>query len=139
MKFEYVTYISADSSKVWNALVEPAVVREYYLCPLTEIEPKIDGRISYGEGMIRGKITGFKEGETLAHTFSFDQNSEPETLVTYRLKAIGEITELTLTHEGFAEGSKTYGDVTGGWPTILSQLKTYLETGKKLPWPKPQQ
>ena len=44
---------------------------------------------------------------------------------------------LTVTHTGFKSEDQTFADVTGGWPVILSSLKSVLETGKGMPWPKP--
>ena len=47
----------------------------------------------------------------------------------------GKLVKLTLTHEGFAEGSKFLQGISQGWPAILSGLKSLLETGKPLDVP----
>ena len=71
------------------------------------------------------------------HTFCFaHQKDDPPSRVTYEIKAMGEMCELTLTHDQFGGETPTYRDVCGGWPVILNGLKTLLETGKGLPWPK---
>ena len=43
--------------------------------------------------------------------------------------------KLTVTHEGFVEGSHLLGAISRGWPAILSGLKSLLETGKVLTIP----
>ena len=51
------------------------------------------------------------------------------------LEPFGKLVKLTLTHEGFAEGSKFFDGISKGWPAILSSLKSILETGKPLQIP----
>ena len=90
MKFEYVTYIAASAEKVWDALVNPDVVEEYYLCPMSEIDLRVDGKISYGGGMISGEITELTRGAVLAHTFKFGHaEDEPETKLLINSKRWG--------------------------------------------------
>ena len=43
--------------------------------------------------------------------------------------------KLTVTHEGFVEGSKLLDGISRGWPAILSSLKSLLETGTALAIP----
>ena len=52
--------------------------------------------------------------------------------VVFELEPYGKLVKLTVTHEGFMEGSKLLGAVSNGWPAILSGLKSMLETGKVL-------
>ena len=137
MTFETILFIGAPAAQVWDALVNPEIVGKYFLCPLSEIDLQTDGTISYGEGMISGKIAECEEDNTLVHSFAFAHHpDEPASTVRYNLRAMGDVTELTLTHGDFADDSKTLSDIRSGWPTILSDLKTRLETGKGLPWPK---
>ncbi|MGB8530918.1 MAG: hypothetical protein WCD64_06710 [Pseudolabrys sp.] len=48
--------------------------------------------------------------------------------------SIGQ-TKLTVTHDGFEEGSRIFGMIRKGWPAILSSLKSFLETGQGLEQP----
>jgi len=45
----------------------------------------------------------------------------------------GQLVKLTVTHDGFDPGSAVLELVSGGWPQLLSNLKTLLETGETLP------
>jgi uncharacterized protein YndB with AHSA1/START domain len=49
------------------------------------------------------------------------------------IEPAGEVVKLTITHEIDRPGSKLIEAVSGGWPRILSSLKTLLETGMALP------
>ena len=135
--FTHKAFIDAPIEKVWEAITTPEIVSKYYLIPLTKIELKKGGAIVYGEGdppPIAGTITELDIGKKLVHTFVFGHRpDDPPSRVTYELETVGEKCNLTLTHDEFADESPTYSDVSGGWPTILSDLKSLLETGQGLP------
>ncbi|ACA89852.1 conserved hypothetical protein [Burkholderia orbicola MC0-3] len=42
--------------------------------------------------------------------------------------------KLTATHDGLAPGSERDRGIRGGWPVVLSSLKSLLETGHALPF-----
>jgi uncharacterized protein YndB with AHSA1/START domain len=74
----------------------------------------------------------------LAYTFvnlSDEYKGELPALATFVIEPHGKLVKLTLTHEGFAEGSKFLLGISKGWPAILSALKSLLETGKPLDIP----
>ena len=53
----------------------------------------------------------------------------PPSRVVYALRADGDATVLTLTHDGFDEVNQSYANATGGWPIILARMKDRLEAG----------
>jgi len=53
--------------------------------------------------------------------------------VTYEIQQIGDSCRLMVTHDQLREGAN--GQIYGGWPMILSGLKTLLETGELLTTP----
>jgi hypothetical protein len=59
--------------------------------------------------------------------------SEGTSRVTYEIEQIADSCRLTVTHDQMREGAND--QIFGGWPMILSGLKTYLETGEKLTTP----
>ena len=138
--FELTIFVGVPAEKVWEALVTPAIVGEYHFLPLTKIELEKGGDLIYGEGNpppIGCKITELVPGKKLVHTFCFSHcPDDPKSRVTYEITAMGKMSGVTLTHDQFGGDTSTYQDVRGGWPSILSSLKTLLETGKALPWPK---
>jgi hypothetical protein len=60
-----------------------------------------------------------------------DVNDEP-TRVTWQITPMGEACLLSVTHDGFTSETETYQQTKGGWPVILSGLKTLVETGETL-------
>ena len=138
--FRQVIYVGVPADKVWQAITDPETVGKYHFLRLTEMQLKEGGALSYGDGeppAIACRIIEVEPGKKLVHTFAFvHQKDDPPSRVTYEIKAMGEMCELTLTHDQFGGETAAYHDVCGGWPVILSGLKTLLETGKPLPWPK---
>jgi uncharacterized protein YndB with AHSA1/START domain len=137
-EFHYTTFIAKPAKDVWSALTEKKTIDQYYMAPVHTLEMKKGGRISYGgeAELISGTITEVDIPKKLVHTFKFAGSDDPETLVTYEIKPIGDsMCSLTISHTGFQAEDQTFADITGGWPVIASSLKTLLETGNKLPWP----
>jgi uncharacterized protein YndB with AHSA1/START domain len=138
-EFHYTILIAKPAADVWSALTEKKLVDQYYMVPLHTLELKKGGKISYGvdKEMITGTITDFEAPKTLVHTFKFTNKENTETRVSYDIKPIGDaMCALTITHTGFEEKNQAFSDITGGWPIIASSLKTLLEIGKSMPWPK---
>lgn len=138
-EFHYTILIAKPAADVWSALTEKKLIDQYYMVPLHTLELKKGGKVSYGvdKEMISGMITEFEAPKTLVHTFKFAGSEDPETRVAYEIKAIGDaMCSLTISHSGFEAENQTFADISGGWPVIASSLKTLLETGKNMPWPK---
>ena len=141
ISFSTTIFIKASKTQVWNALVEPKEVSKYFMCPMIRMGNKIGDSIEYGIGkdvMISGKIVEFKIEDALSYSFMFDPEShkgtekDAQTLVNVTISEDKGITTLNLVHGGFQGKDQTYANIVGGWPWILSNLKTYLETGKTL-------
>ena len=139
VEFYQIIFIAKPAEEVWEALTRKDQVDRYYIVPLGTPELEVGGEIFYGhEGakMITGKVLELERPKVFAHSFAFTHSpEEPETRVRYEIEDLGAMCALTLIHEGFAEVNQTFHDISGGWPVILSGLKTILETGAPLPWP----
>ncbi len=61
-----------------------------------------------------------------------NMEKDAPTRVTYEIHQQGDCCRLTLTHDEFEGETNTYKNTSGGWPGILSGLKTLLETGQPL-------
>ena len=53
--------------------------------------------------------------------------------VTFDIELVTQGVKLTVVHDGFEPGSTALEMVSGGWPDVISSLKTLLETGEPLP------
>ncbi len=62
-----------------------------------------------------------------------DVKSEGTSRVTWEIEPVGDSCRLTVTHDDLREGANE--ELYGGWPMILSGLKTLLETGELLTTP----
>jgi uncharacterized protein YndB with AHSA1/START domain len=65
--------------------------------------------------------------------WSDDVENEGTSRVTWEIEPVGDSCRLTVTHDELREGAND--ELYGGWPMILSGLKTLLETGEKLTTP----
>ena len=65
--------------------------------------------------------------------WSDDVKAEGTSRVTWEIEPVGDSCRLTVTHDQLREGA--HGEIYGGWPQILSGLKTLLETGELLTTP----
>jgi uncharacterized protein YndB with AHSA1/START domain len=75
----------------------------------------------------------------LAEKFGWDQEfaaklaAEPRSKVTFDIEPVTQGMKLTVIHDGFEPGSTIVQMVSGGWPDVISSLKTLLEIGDPLP------
>ena len=71
--------------------------------------------------------------QTMEALFSDEAKAEGTSRITWEIEPIGDSCRLTVTHDQMREGANN--QLYGGWPMILSGLKTWLETGELLTTP----
>lgn len=139
-RFVYVTYIRTTREKLWSALTTPEFIRQYWFGVRTEAEWKVGGawKLSFPDGRTAdvGEIVGFEPAQRLAirwrHELTPELKAEGWTLCTMEIEQAGPAVKLTVTHAIERADSKFIGKVATGWPQILSNLKSLLETGETL-------
>ncbi|UOQ44954.1 SRPBCC family protein [Halobacillus salinarum] len=140
--FVYVTYIRSSRLKVWEALTSGSFTRKYFFGRDVVSEWTEGARVVYlrenGELDVEGEVLQANPFERLSFTWRHagDTRSEP-TIVTFILEEMNETVKLTLHHERLMDGdlneeNDTFRGLNNGWPAILSNLKSYLETGETL-------
>ena len=143
-QFIYVTYIRTTPEQLWQALTDPAFVRQYWFGMTQECEWKEGApwALKFEDGRVAdtGEVLEIDPPRRLVlkwrNEFKPELKAEGHSRCVFELVAEGELVKLTITHamdrpvEG---GSKVISAVSGGWPKILSGLKTLLETGEALP------
>ena len=135
--FGYVTYIRTTPERLWSALTSPDFVRQYWLGVRPEAEWKTGGawKLVLPDGRVgdTGEIVAFEPTKRLAirwrNEFKPELKAEGWSLCTMEVEPAGEAVKLTVTHAMEREGAKFIGAVSAGWPQILSNLKSLLETG----------
>jgi uncharacterized protein YndB with AHSA1/START domain len=134
-----VIHIKASLDAVWDALTNPEVTQRYWYDTRIESSWKVGEKIRYvRNGTVTDEHTmlSVEKPYKLSHTFHpvFGEfEAEPPSRVTFLLEADGGVVRLTVIHEAFPPESKVFRACSDGWPAILSNLKTLLETGVPLP------
>jgi uncharacterized protein YndB with AHSA1/START domain len=142
--YKYVTFIRTTPDKLWDALTKPEFVRLYWFGMHQESEWKKGSpwKMVFSDGRVAdaGEILESDPPKKLVikwrNEFRPELHEEGFSRCTYDLEEQGEVVKLTITHTIDRENSKLIQAVSGGWPSILSGLKTYLETGKTLAIPR---
>jgi len=144
--FVYVTYIRSTPEKLWSALTTPEFMKQYWFGMHCESQWTAGSSwklvSSTGQVFDAGTIV---EAEPLRRlVISWRHQNRPElqaegaSLCTIELEPTGAAVRLSITHTIACEPSKFIEAVSGGWPKILSNLKSLLETGSiLLPAPNP--
>ena len=138
-EFNYVTFIAAPPKKVWKALTDPAFTKRYWFKSEVKSDWKEGSHYSFssaeGKELLRGKIIKVDEPNELIYQFTAPWNDEvrdEDSTVQFLLEELNGMTKLTVRHYDFQEGSILVGQVTEGWPMVLSGLKTLLESDREL-------
>jgi uncharacterized protein YndB with AHSA1/START domain/DNA-binding transcriptional ArsR family regulator len=152
--FVYKTYINTSPERLWQALTEPAFTKRYWNTTF-ESDWKVGSTMTWDNHGVRIEDPAqvvleydpfrrlsyswhtFTPG--LAEAFGFSDElmaklaSEGRSKVTFDIEEVGPMVKLTVLHDGFDSGSTAATMVREGWPRVVSELKTLLETGQTLP------
>lgn len=153
-EFVYVTYIATTPEQCWRALTDPAFVRRYFEgggptsdwavgSPVHWSTGPGDGPHDWGQHVLecdpprRLAYTWHNYRPEMQPMFGWTDKQlaelqrEPISRVTFEIEPAADgVVRLTVVHDGFAPDSEMLRGVSGGWPGILSNLKTLLETGE---------
>ena len=135
--FVYATYIRTTPERLWSALTDPEFMKQYWLGMHCESGFTTGSAWKLvndqGEVWDAGEIVEADPPRRLVirweHQMRPELKAEGVSLCTMELMPAGQAVRLTITHSVEREGSKLVEAVSGGWPKILSNLKSLLETG----------
>jgi uncharacterized protein YndB with AHSA1/START domain len=140
--FIHVIHIAAGPEKVWKALVDNRMIRRYFFGHTIQSKWRKGAPLQFfrpnGEKADFGKITVYKPRKVLAYTFQMPgdktKRSRPTEVTFEILPMLGGV-KLMLTHRYLTpkdteKNPFTLRGLNNGWPAILSNLKSVLETGK---------
>jgi uncharacterized protein YndB with AHSA1/START domain len=141
--FVYVTYIASTLEKVWDALTQNHFIEQFWSNCRIDCDWKIGSKMQlrspdgtvYDEGVVLACEPPHHLSYSFKNVFFDELLAEPASRVDFKLELQDGIVKLTLVHDQFTSpDSKYLRAISGGWPTILSGLKSLLETGKALPF-----
>ncbi|UIP26955.1 SRPBCC domain-containing protein [Photobacterium sp. TLY01] len=136
-QFKYVSYIAAKDTDVWNALLDPKMTQQYW-GHVNESDWKVGSRWAHirADGSevedVTGKVLLIHPPHHLVLSWQETGGHHGvmhSSQVSVALENLGEDTRITVIHSDLQSGSLSYQDVSEGWPAVISNLKTLLETG----------
>jgi uncharacterized protein YndB with AHSA1/START domain len=137
-KFVYVTFIRTTPEQLWSALTTPEFTKQYWFGMHCESEWKAGSswRLMFQDGRVAdsGEIVEAERPKRLVikwrNEFRPEIKAEGYSRCTIDLEPTGQAVKLTITHEMDRTGTQFIEAVSGGWPRIISNLKSLLETGE---------
>ena len=163
MEKVFEIYIKATPERIWQAITDPDIRAKYHFgaSAVSDWQPGSsfrmgarDGTVALGEGEILEADPPRRLVHTMRALWSDDVKSEGFSRVTWEIEPVttgfargntsaagasesvrpgGDSCRVTVTHDQLREGANS--ELYGGWPMILSGLKTWLETGELLTTP----
>ncbi len=140
--FVYVTYIASTPEKVFHALTDPELTRQYWFNRRNASDWQVGSRWEHqlyddpGHVDIVGRVVERDAPRRLVVTWTSpgdEANPREHSRVTFDVASYQGGVRLTVTHDELEPGSEMEKGISFGWPLVLSNLKTLLETGATLP------
>jgi uncharacterized protein YndB with AHSA1/START domain len=142
MEKVFEIYIKTTPERLWEAITNPEIRSKYQFGAQITSDFTQGSRFEMGHP---GSPGWLGEGENLevdpprrlvqsmVALWSDEVKSEGTSRITWEIEPVGDSCRLTVTHDQLREGANE--ELYGGWPMILSGLKTWLETGELLTTP----
>jgi uncharacterized protein YndB with AHSA1/START domain len=142
MEKVFEIYIKTTPERLWEAITEAELRQKYNFgvgvssdwtpgSRYEAVHPGAGIKISEGENLEVDPPRRLVQSFTAL--WSDDVKDEGTSRVTWEIEPVGDSCRLTVTHDQLREGASD--ELYGGWPMILSGLKTLLETGELLTTP----
>ncbi len=142
MEKVFEIYIRTTPEQLWAAIIDPAIRARYHFGAGAESDwtpgsthilthPAAERPLAEGENLV--VEPPHRLVQSMHTLWSEDAEREGTSRVTWEIEAVGDSCRLTVTHDQLREDAPP--ELYGGWPMILSGLKTWLETGQTLTTP----
>jgi uncharacterized protein YndB with AHSA1/START domain/DNA-binding transcriptional ArsR family regulator len=142
MEKVFEIYIKTTPERLWQAITDPEIRSKYQFGSQVSSDWTPGGRFEMGhpssptllgEGVNIEVDPPRRLVQNMVALWGEDVKSEGTTRITWEIEPIGDSCRLIVTHDQLREGANE--QLYGGWPMILSGLKTWLETGELLTTP----
>ena len=146
--FVYVTFIRTTPERLWTALTTPEFIRQYWFGMHCESDwkPGSPWKLVFADGRLAdaGEIVEADPPQRLVikwrNEWNAEMRAEGYSLCTFQIESVPDASpqavKLSITHAIERPESKFIEAVSGGWPRIISNLKSLLETGSVVLPPK---
>jgi uncharacterized protein YndB with AHSA1/START domain len=145
MELKYVVYVGVTPEKLWQVFISPEGTKATFFGCVIRSTFEVGSTLEYvGPGAdgdetvhVYGKVLVFEPNKVLSCTEhpgpSYNPNhAELESRITMTFEAVGNTTKLTLVNDQWSDNHPSFSKTAESWPMILSNIKTYAETGKTL-------
>jgi uncharacterized protein YndB with AHSA1/START domain len=134
-------YVKTTPERLWEAITDPAMRAKYSFgvgtrsdwTPGSSYESSVPGVIDIAAGENIEVDPPHRLVQSFTALWSDEVKNEGESRVTWEIEPVGSSCRLTVTHDQLREDANS--ELYGGWPMILSGLKTLIETGEPLDTP----
>jgi DNA-binding transcriptional ArsR family regulator/uncharacterized protein YndB with AHSA1/START domain len=140
MEKVFEIYIKTTPERLWDAITDPGTRAKYNFGAAACSDWQAGSRVELRAGdflLGEGDVLEADPPRKLVHTqlahFSPEAEAEGYSRVTWEIEPVGDSCRVTIVHDQMREGACE--QLYGGWPMILSGLKTWLETGELLTTP----
>ena len=134
----YETYIRTTPDKLWAAITNPEFTRQYWGGNENVSDWKPGSKWVHVTGdeeraiRVTGKVVEIVPLKRLVLTWADPADEADVSRVTFEIEPLEDEVRLDVIHGDFKAGSDMVNRVSGGWPRVLSSLKSFLETGAAL-------
>lgn len=142
MEKMFEIYIRTTPERLWDAITDPEIRARYHFGSRVESDwSEGSGYALVHEGAPRPLVEGEnlevdpprRLVQTMTAFWGPEAEAEGTSRVTWKIEPVGDSCRLVVTHDQLREGASE--ELYGGWPMVLSGLKTWLETGEELTTP----
>jgi uncharacterized protein YndB with AHSA1/START domain len=137
-EFVYTTYIETSAEQLWLALTDGDFTERYWFGYRASSDWEAGSRYQFtrqGANGIEGNVLVSDPPKQLVYTWvpcSPETKHERTSRVTFDLEPHGKVIKLTVTHDNLDPHGTTFRNASTGWPMVLANLKSLLETGHVL-------
>ena len=140
MEKVYEIYIKTTPERLWEAITDNEIRSKYQFGARISCDWRPGSRFEMsspsgllGDGEILEVDPPRRLVQTMVALWGDDVKSEGSSRITWEIEPVGDSCRLLVTHDQLRDGANE--QLYGGWPMILSGLKTWLETGELLTTP----
>jgi uncharacterized protein YndB with AHSA1/START domain len=134
-------FIKTTPERLWEAITDPAMKAKYTFgvethsewTPGSSYKASVPGVVDIAAGENLEVDPPRRLVQSMTALWSDDVKAEGTSIVTWEIEQVADSCRLTVVHDQLRPDGN--GEIYGGWPMILSGLKTLLETGEQLTTP----
>lgn len=139
MEKVFEIYIRTTPERLWEAITDPAIRAKYHFgssvesdwqpgSPYRLVHADAPGPLAEGVNLVVDPPRRLVQ--SMRTLWSDDAAKEGTSRVTWEIEQVGDSCRLSVSHDQLSEHAPE--EIYGGWPMIMSGLKTWLETGQTL-------